>query len=148
MIGHGWIIYTACKEDNISPHLPFNNVVNMSYGRDNRDTACIMAMMAQTDRVSCSSSGQPVCHSSFMDGVFGRLWCQVCLELWEARALTCAVLLMSRGTGWEWEQCWSPSQAQPGSNPGQLCVFERISYFLWVQRSEAGGKDFLLGWES
>lgn len=55
--GHGWIICAAWKEDNISPHLPFNNIVNMSSGRDNRDTACIMTMLDQTDWASCPSPG-------------------------------------------------------------------------------------------
>jgi hypothetical protein len=67
----------------MSLHLPFNIAVNMSYGGDNRDTARVMVMMDQTKRISGPSPGQPVCHCSITDGVLGRLWCQVCLELQE-----------------------------------------------------------------
>lgn len=79
-----------------------------------------------------------------MDGVFGRLWCQVCPELWEARVLSCTVRLIRRkGTAWDWKQCWSPTSGparfELRLGCSQLCEFGRITYFPWVHTGSTTG---------
>lgn len=104
----------------------------MSYGKDNGDTAGVMAMMNLMGRISCLSSGYLVCHHSIIDGILGRLGVKCLLNYGEPKAYNCTVPLIRRGVVWGQGKHCVPEFGQPRfkSRPWQPRLCDRTGELL------------------